>query len=64
MASYAAGHYYSPALGGCDKVPGWVFLLSAWSLLFYQTLDNMDGKQARRTGSSRYFGWEVYSHGS
>ena len=40
MAAYAAGHYYSPTLSSCDEVPRWVFLLSAWSLLFYQVMAN------------------------
>mmetsp|Transcript_56068 Transcript_56068/g.154463 ORF Transcript_56068/g.154463 Transcript_56068/m.154463 type:complete len:457 (-) Transcript_56068:336-1706(-) len=62
VVAYAAGHYYSPALSSCDEVPRWVFLLSAWSLLFYQTLDNMDGKQARRTGSSSALGL-LFDHG-
>jgi len=43
-------------------VPRWFFLLSAFSLIFYQTLDNMDGKQARRTGSSSPLG-QIFDHG-
>jgi hypothetical protein len=46
VAVYFLGHWLSPTFG-CEGVPQWFFLLSACSLLFYQTLDNMDGKQVR-----------------
>ena len=32
------------------QVPSWVFLLCALGIFIYQSLDNIDGKQARRTG--------------
>ncbi|GMI49056.1 hypothetical protein TrCOL_g4051 [Triparma columacea] len=44
------------------SVPRWVFLANAVALLVYQTLDNMDGKQARRTGSSSPLGM-LFDHG-
>jgi len=44
VCAYTIGHYYSPTFS-CDEVPQWVYLLNAMSLLFYQTMDNMDGKQ-------------------
>jgi len=43
-------------------VPRWVFLANAAAMLLYQTLDNMDGKQARRTGSSSPLGM-LFDHG-
>ena len=51
---YALLHLHSPNLTGV--CPGWVWLLEAICTFAYQTLDNMDGKQARRTGSSSPLG--------
>lgn len=42
--------------------PRWVFPFAGFSLFFYATLDNMDGKQARRTGSSSALGL-LFDHG-
>jgi ethanolaminephosphotransferase len=39
-----------------------VFLLNAFCLFAYQTLDNLDGKQARKTGTSSPLG-EMFDHG-
>jgi phosphatidylglycerophosphate synthase len=39
-----------------------LFPSSGSSIFFYQTLDNMDGKQARRTGSSSSLGM-IFDHG-
>mmetsp|Transcript_41907 Transcript_41907/g.94681 ORF Transcript_41907/g.94681 Transcript_41907/m.94681 type:complete len:436 (-) Transcript_41907:139-1446(-) len=61
VSTYALGHYLSPTFE-CGNVPRWFYLWSAFSLVFYQTLDNMDGKQARRTGSSSPLG-QVFDHG-
>jgi ethanolaminephosphotransferase len=50
--------YYMPNLtveSGVD-VPSWVFVASASALFFYQLLDNLDGHQARRTGTSSPLG--------
>jgi ethanolaminephosphotransferase len=44
------------------SIPRWVFLFNGLAMLFYQTLDNMDGKQARRTGSSSPLGM-LFDHG-
>ncbi|CAM9870557.1 unnamed protein product [Pylaiella littoralis] len=52
---------YSPGLDGED-VPRWCSLLFAVSLFFYQTLDAIDGKQARRTNSSSPLG-QLFDHG-
>ena len=61
---------YAPSLSeGVDSsggesglIPRWVFLLNGMAMLIYQTLDNMDGKQARRTGSSSPLGM-LFDHG-
>eukprot|EP00956_Cyclotella_meneghiniana_P038130 scaffold149152_cov25-Cyclotella_meneghiniana.AAC.1 len=37
-------------------VPRWIFLFNCAAMLIYQTLDNMDGKQARRTGTGSALG--------
>ena len=43
-------------------VPSWVFCFNAIAILIYQTLDNMDGKQARRVGASSPLGL-LFDHG-
>ena len=43
-------------------VPGAAYVACALGILFYQTLDAIDGKQARRTGSSSPLG-ELFDHG-
>lgn len=45
-----------------QPLPGWVCILDGVFLLIYQTLDNLDGKQARRTGSSSSLG-QFFDHG-
>lgn len=52
---------YSPGLDGED-VPRWCSLLFAVALFLYQTLDAIDGKQARRTNSSSPLG-QLFDHG-
>jgi phosphatidylglycerophosphate synthase len=42
-------------------VAPWVYFLCAAGLFAYQTLDNIDGKQARRTKSSSPLG-ELFDH--
>ncbi|KAK8132425.1 CDP-alcohol phosphatidyltransferase class-I family protein [Apiospora kogelbergensis] len=42
--------------------PGWMYLSFAFGLFMYQTMDNIDGKQARRTGTSSGLG-ELFDHG-
>lgn len=47
------------------KGPSWVYYSFALGMWMYSTLDNVDGKQARRTGTSSGLGelFElVYSH--
>ncbi|RYP46185.1 hypothetical protein DL768_007580 [Monosporascus sp. mg162] len=42
--------------------PPWLYLSFAFGLFMYQTMDNVDGKQARRTGTSSGLG-ELFDHG-
>ena len=51
---------YNPTLG--PDGPRWLSLFVGFGIFFYQTLDNMDGKQARRTGSSSALGM-LFDHG-
>lgn len=50
----------SPTLS--DELPAWVLLYNAVALFLYQTLDAIDGKQARRTESSSPLG-QLFDHG-
>jgi len=43
-------------------LPGWVCVWNGISLFIYQTLDNLDGRQARRTSSSSALG-QFFDHG-
>ncbi|TMW66493.1 hypothetical protein Poli38472_004258 [Pythium oligandrum] len=52
--------FVSPHLS--EPAPFWVYLLSAVGLFFYQTMDALDGKQARRTGASSPLG-QLFDHG-
>ena len=47
---------------GEGKATMWAYLFAAFGLLVYQTLDALDGKQARRTGSANPLG-ELFDHG-
>jgi ethanolaminephosphotransferase len=51
---------YTPDLVGPG--PGWIYISFAAGLWFYQTMDNIDGKQARKTDSSSPLG-ELFDHG-
>ena len=44
------------------EAPRWVYLFCALAKFMYQILDELDGKQARRTGSSSPLG-ELFDHG-
>ncbi len=44
------------------QAPSWAFIMSALGLFMYQSLDAIDGKQARRTNSSSALG-ELFDHG-
>ncbi|XP_076034668.1 choline/ethanolaminephosphotransferase 1 bbc isoform X2 [Oratosquilla oratoria] len=52
--------YYSP--DAKEEVPWWTCFLCALGLFTYQSLDAIDGKQARRTGNSSPLG-ELFDHG-
>ena len=45
-----------------QQVPSWSLHLNGLGLFVYQTLDAVDGKQARRTGTSSPLG-ELFDHG-
>lgn len=66
ILSYLIIWCYCPMLNEAgvapDSVPRWIFLFNSIAMLVYQTLDNMDGKQARRTGSSSPLGL-LFDHG-
>lgn len=52
--------YHSP--DAKSELPRWAVLLAALGLFIYQSLDAIDGKQARRTNSSSPLG-ELFDHG-
>lgn len=52
--------YYVPDLG--TDAPNWIYFSFAAGLWLYSTFDNVDGKQARRTGTSSPLG-ELFDHG-
>lgn len=45
-----------------ETAPSWAYIINAIGLFVYQALDAIDGKQARRTGSSSPLG-ELFDHG-
>ncbi|PHH92116.1 hypothetical protein CDD83_8879 [Cordyceps sp. RAO-2017] len=51
---------YMPDLIGPG--PSWLYFSFSFGLFMYQTMDNVDGKQARRTGTSSGLG-ELFDHG-
>jgi ethanolaminephosphotransferase len=65
VASYVLVWHFYPGFdegisGGSP--PLWPFAFSGIAMLVYQTLDNMDGKQSRKTGSSSPLGL-LFDHG-
>ncbi|XP_013374170.1 PREDICTED: cholinephosphotransferase 1 [Chinchilla lanigera] len=44
-----------------EEAPAWVYLMCALGLFTYQSLDALDGKQARRTNSCSHLG-ELFDH--
>ena len=64
LTAYGIYWYYVPSceMEDPENVPRWIFLWNGIAMLCYQTLDNMDGKQARRTGSSSALGL-LFDHG-
>jgi hypothetical protein len=61
VLAYALLLIYSPRLDG--EAPPWVYVTCAVCLFVYQTMDGMDGKQARRLGGGSALG-EVVDHGA
>ena len=71
MTSYVIMSYFCPNMDdgniSADETngssfPKWIFLFNGIAMLIYQTLDNMDGVQARTTGSSSPLGL-LFDHG-
>ncbi|CAF4966675.1 unnamed protein product, partial [Rotaria socialis] len=48
--------------GAKEQCSRWIYFLTALGLFIYQSLDAIDGKQARRTNSSSPLG-ELFDHG-
>lgn len=65
VSNVATMLYYDPAYltqrGGVE-LPSWIYMSWAVGLFFYQALDAIDGKQARRTGMAGPLG-ELFDHG-
>lgn len=65
LAVYDYSYYASSVESPGDKyppIPSWVWLACAFNHFMAHTLDGIDGKQARRTGTSGPLG-ELFDHG-
>jgi phosphatidylglycerophosphate synthase len=60
MVTIAMVLIFNPTLEG--HCPRWLHLMTAVNMFLYQTFDNMDGKQARKTKSSSALGM-FFDHG-
>lgn len=60
VITYGLSCWVSPSFE--TPPPRWLMLCMTAALFFYQTFDAMDGKQARRTGSSSPLG-QLFDHG-
>lgn len=60
ILSYAVMLYYDYTFS--KIIPSWTFYFAAVCIFLYQTLDAIDGKQARRTKSSSPLG-QLFDHG-
>ena len=60
LLNVATAYYFFPKLEG--NAPGWVYLSFAFGIQWYSLLDNLDGRQARRTQNSSPLG-ELFDHG-
>eukprot|EP01103_Thecamoeba_quadrilineata_P008965 TRINITY_DN18675_c0_g1_i1.p1 TRINITY_DN18675_c0_g1~~TRINITY_DN18675_c0_g1_i1.p1 ORF type:complete len:380 (+),score=45.93 TRINITY_DN18675_c0_g1_i1:34-1173(+) len=60
ILGYLVMTFYCPLFVAVS--PLWVHILCAINLFFYQTMDALDGKQARRTNTSSPLG-ELFDHG-
>jgi len=61
LSSFLIVLYNCSEIVGCE-LPFLSYWVIAFLIFAYQTLDNLDGKQARRTGASSALG-EVFDHG-
>ncbi|EGG14162.1 CDP-alcohol phosphatidyltransferase [Cavenderia fasciculata] len=59
IGMYLIIYFHCPTL--TEEAPRWCYLAVAFLIFAYQTLDNVDGKQARRTKSSSPLG-ELFDH--
>lgn len=62
FAFYDYGFTAANNIGQNYPIPRWVFLVTAINVFVAYTLDGIDGKQARRTGTSTPLG-ELFDHG-
>ena len=60
LLAYALVWYYCPTFS--EQAPSWVWICVSLLLFGYQTLDNMDGKQARKIGCGTPLGLSL-DHG-
>jgi ethanolaminephosphotransferase len=60
VIGYLMTYYYAPTFE--TVMPSWCYLACSFVLYGYQTIDNLDGRQARRTGSSSPLGL-LFDHG-
>ena len=60
LLAYALVWYWCPTFS--EQAPGWVWITVATLLFTYRTLDNMDGKQARKMGCGSPLGLSL-DHG-
>ncbi|KAF8274305.1 hypothetical protein EI94DRAFT_1714111 [Lactarius quietus] len=65
LFNFASLSYYDPTYltekGGATGPPNWLYFTWGIGLFMYQTLDAIDGKQARRTGMAGPLG-EMFDH--
>ena len=59
--AYILNYYYSPDCKS-DTIPSWLYIYNGLAIIFYQALDAIDGKQARRTNTSSPLGL-LFDHG-
>lgn len=60
VIAYYLNAVYVPTLTGSG--PWWIYFSSGFAMIFYTNLDCIDGKQARRTGTSSPLG-QMFDHG-
>jgi ethanolaminephosphotransferase len=60
MVYLYSSHFYNPE--GVEDLPAWLFYMQGVCFFIYRLLDEIDGKQARRTGNSSPLGL-LFDHG-